>query len=307
MDNNFENNTEFNDFLNDVEKFNETISATENVVDESNNFETPNDLSSDNPPNENTNQNNEQGELREGLKQVFTGELVITIIDTIFPKSMLLLLSFIDKDFGEIELQSIQLDEAEKEMYKPVGEYIAKILIDKINPVVFFSALYIYRTSLAIYIQYNHIKQLKKHKTMPLKKSKQKSEKTNETNNLFSLKSQIKNELKNEIKDLQTQIADLSNYIRNIQITDPSEARELKKELDDLKSQLKEKQNTQSVSNTPPVNKAEKENDNTSKKRKYNIDPNKLKEKLEKMRAAREKKKNEQFNQNNANNQNTLI
>lgn len=184
LDNDAEN------FIEDVKKFNTNIN--EQKEDQVSNasevtFENPlnDDFDDDDFDNSETENNTDdtlkvkENEIREGVKKIIDGAAIVKAVDSVFPNTLLYLLSFIDKDFNKIDRKKIQLSEEELEIYKPIGDYVAEYIVNKLNPLVLLGGLYIYRTTLAITIEYNRVKENNKsinhkHKPMPLKKSNKK-------------------------------------------------------------------------------------------------------------------------------------
>jgi len=235
----FDNDAEH--FIEDVKKFNENIKEQSDEIVSSEKdikFENPlnegdfDDDFNDDDFDDETESNIEdtlkikEKEVREGIKKLIDGTTIIKAVDSVFPNTLIYLLSFIDKDFDKIDRKNIQLSEEEIEIYKPIGDYVAEYIITKLNPIILLSGLYVYRTTLAITIEYNRIKKhkkikFKKHKTMPLKKSSKK-----EIKNLERERSQIFKEMK-----------DLQQTIRNNR-QDYEYVKELREELQNKNAEI---------------------------------------------------------------------
>lgn len=295
---------ELDEFLTDVKKFNENVNNSENPSeekksDENNSFENPleNVEQTENKTEPETQSEQRLKELKDGLKKIIDGYAVIKLVDSVFPRTILYLLSFIDKDFQKINIKNVQLDEEEIEIYKPLGDYVAEYILTKINPVVLLCGLYAYRTTLAITVEYNKVKSMynhKKQKPMPLKKSKHEIE-------------MRKRKLMSEISELQ-KVRDINRYDREyakeineeIQKRD-AEIERLNKAIEDLKKEF-----LNSKKPEIPVTKEEKHlNEPEQKPEKIDkrkiVDEEKkkiLKERLAKAREIRKQKLQEQKPEN---------
>ena len=300
---------ELEEFLSDVKKFNENISNSEIPSEEKKSVEnisfenplenveqTENDTEIKSEPETQSRQRLE--ELREGLKKIIDGYAVVKLVDSVFPKTILYLLSFIDKDFQKINLKNVQLDEEEIEIYKPLGDYVAEYILTKINPVVLLCGLYAYRTTLAITVEYNKVKSMSNHKKqipMPLKKSKHEIE-------------MRKRKLMREISELQ-KVKDINRYDREyareineeIQKRD-AEIERLNKAIEDLKKEFLNSKKTEipAVKEENPVNMPEQKPEKIDKRKIVDEEKKKiLKERLAKAREIRKQKLQEQKNENN--------
>jgi hypothetical protein len=292
-------NKELEEFLSDVEKFNENISS-DIPSDEKNSFENPlenieqpeNDTENKSEPE--TQNEKRLEELREGLKKIIDGYAFVKLVDSVFPKTLIYLLSFIDKDFRKINLKNVQLDDEEIEIYKPLGDYVAEYILTKLNPIVLLCSMYAYRTTLAITIEYNKVKSMSNHikkHAMPLKKHPNITEKKflkrrerifresddfSEENRINRRNIEYIKELKNELENKNAEIQRLNNSVE-----------ELRREFLNYHSSQ---------------NPVQKENEPEKIDRRKIIDDEKkriLKERLAKAREIRKMKLQEQKNESN--------
>jgi hypothetical protein len=320
----FDNDAE--NFIEDVKKFNENIKEQndEKVSSEKDiKFENPlnegdfdDDFNDDDFDDEVETESNtedtlkiKEKEVREGIKKLIDGTTIIKAVDSIFPNTLIYLLTFIDKDFDKIDRKKIQLSEEELEIYKPIGDYVAEYIVNKLNPIVLLSGLYVYRTTLAITIEYNRIKEhksikLKKHKTMPLKKPSKR-----EIKNLEKERSQIFKEAR-ELQQIIRNNRQDYEYVKELRQeleSKNAEIERLNKAIEDLR---KEFLNTsQKFEN--PIQKTQSETDtNTEKAQKQDkrkiVSEEKRKILLERLAKAREIRKQKlQQKQNNNTDLNT--
>jgi hypothetical protein len=300
---------ELEEFLTDVKKFNENINNTDIPSEEKKSvenisFKNPlenveqaeNDTEIKSEPKNQSEQSLE--ELKDGIKKIIDGYAVVKLVDSVFPKTLIYLLSFIDKDFRKINLKNVQLDEEEIEIYKPLGDYVVDYIITKINPLVLLCGMYVYRTTLAITIEYNKVKSMSNHikqKPMPLKKSKHEIE-------------MRKRKLMREISELH-KVRDINRYDREytkeinteIQKRD-AEIERLNKAIEDLKKEflISKKTEIPITKEEKPVNEPIQKPEKIDKRKIVDEEKKKvLKERLAKAREIRKQKLQEQKNEAN--------
>jgi len=304
---NFNNDTE--NFIEDVKKFNTNINdQKEEQVSNANDvtFENPlnddfddDDFVDDEAETESNKDDTlkvKENEIREGLKKLIDGATIVKAVDSVFPNTLLYLLSFVDKDFNKIDRKKIQLSEEEIEIYKPIGDYVAEYIVNKLNPLVLLGGLYIYRTTLAITIEYNRIKERKsinhkKHKPMPLKKSSKK-----EIKNLERERNQILREARElqQTMNINRQDYEYVNELKEELESKNEEIERLNKAIEELRKEfLNASQKFES-----PIQKTQTESDTKSEKEQKQDKRKIIDDEKKRILKKQEKLENKNYNKN---------
>jgi hypothetical protein len=279
-------------FIDDVKKFNANVNNPElsETNQNENLFENPLDDDFNDNDFEDEKENGtekisiKEKELRDGIKKIIDGATIVKVVDSVFPNTILYLLSFVDKDFNKIDVEKIKLTEDEIEIYKPIGDYVSEYILNNINPVLLLGGLYLYRTTLAITIEYNKIKENKhlKHKPMPIKKNK--TEKKDNQEKLKNVKSFYQ---KNEYEEKEPIIDKNESYINNLEnelLNKNSEIEKLNNAINELRKEFLNA--TQKFDN--PIQSSEVNNSKIDKRK--IVDDERKKILIERIKKAREAK-----------------